>query len=422
MYMLENNERRMKYNNELFKSAPAMGYNAEEQYNLLDEDLMLPSAVVKERELRSNSNWMQEFSNLTGVSLCPHGKTTMCPQLFKIQMEQGAWGLTLANSFQVKVARQYGIQRIFLANQLVGKQNIAIILEELDKDSEFDFYCLVDDISNIDELSKCLEDYPSITLQVMIEISPVGGRAGVRELASAVELAEHIKSIDNVQLAGIECYEGVIHGDDAPALVEEFLEKVVSIAQSIDKKNLFEGDEIILTGGGTAFYDLVAKVFAPIQLSKPTRTVIRPGCYLSHDAGIYKVLQNDIKSRDIVADKIPGNLESAIEVLAYVQSIPEKNLAIINMGKRDVAFDAGLPGARAVYSRKLKELIRLNSSKLTNINDQHAFMEYNDDYDLQVGDIVIFDVSHPCLTFDKWKHIPLVDDSYNVLDILNTYF
>ena len=30
--------------------------------------------------------------------------------------------------------------------------------------------------------------------------------------------------------------------------------------------------------------------------------------------------------------------------------------------------------------------------------------------------------SHPCLTFDKWKTLLLVDDDYNVLDELDTLF
>ncbi len=36
-------------------------------------------------------------------------------------------------------------------------------------------------------------------------------------------------------------------------------------------------------------------------------------------------------------------LEPALQVWAYVQSIPEAEKAIIAMGKRDAAFDSGLP-------------------------------------------------------------------------------
>jgi D-serine dehydratase len=31
-------------------------------------------------------------------------------------------------------------------------------------------------------------------------------------------------------------------------------------------------------------------------------------------------------------------------------------------------------------------------------------------------------ISHPCTAFDKWKFIPVVDDGYNVVDGIRTYF
>ncbi|SQI84390.1 D-serine deaminase [Klebsiella oxytoca] len=42
--------------------------------------------------------------------------------------------------------------------------------------------------------------------------------------------------------------------------------------------------------------------------------------------------------------------------------------------------------------------------------------------DVQVGDILVFGTSHPCLTFDKWKTLLLVDEQYNVLEELDTLF
>jgi len=41
---------------------------------------------------------------------------------------------------------------------------------------------------------------------------------------------------------------------------------------------------------------------------------------------------------------------------------------------------------------------------------------------LQVGDLVSFGVSHPCLTFDKWQHLYVVDDNYNVISAIRTFF
>jgi D-serine dehydratase len=33
-----------------------------------------------------------------------------------------------------------------------------------------------------------------------------------------------------------------------------------------------------------------------------------------------------------------------------------------------------------------------------------------------------FDISHPCLTFDRWRYLPVLDDGYNVIDVVETFF
>ena len=56
------------------------------------------------------------------------------------------------------------------------------------------------------------------------------------------------------------------------------------------------------------------------------------------------------------------------------------------------------------------------------LNDQHAFMAIPPGVELHVGDRVACGICHPCTAFDKWPVIPLVDDSYRVIDLYCTYF
>ena len=42
--------------------------------------------------------------------------------------------------------------------------------------------------------------------------------------------------------------------------------------------------------------------------------------------------------------------------------------------------------------------------------------------DLLVGDMIAFDISHPCLTFDKWRTLPIVNAEYRVVDVIRTFF
>lgn len=410
--------------NSLTKNSPAIS-TFDSEYNLLNEDFMLPSMVVKENAIVNNSAWMKEFAEKAGVLVAPHGKTTMCPDLFEIQLADGAWGMTLANAFQVKVAFRHGINRILMANQLVGKQNIKTIVEELKIDDSAEFYCLVDNADNIKELADaCREENLERPLNLLIEIAPAGGRAGVRTSCEVIELAKVIRSQNPwVCLAGIECYEGVIHDPDEVRLVTEFLNFVSKTTVEVEELGLFDGDRLILTGGGTVFFDLVSAILPKTPLKTPFDVLIRPGCYLSHDSGIYEQFQKNLVARDEIAASIDKSLESAIEVLTYVQSIPEPGLAILTMGKRDVSFDSGLPVPVKLYNPKTKKLTQLDAEwELTDLNDQHAFMRFPQEVCLSVGEIVISQVSHPCLTFDKWQEIALIDENYNVLKMLKTHF
>ena len=60
--------------------------------------------------------------------------------------------------------------------------------------------------------------------------------------------------------------------------------------------------------------------------------------------------------------------------------------------------------------------------KLTKLMDQHAYLEFAAGDDVRVGDMIAFDISHPCLTFDRWRTIPIIDSQYQVVDIVQTFF
>jgi D-serine dehydratase len=54
--------------------------------------------------------------------------------------------------------------------------------------------------------------------------------------------------------------------------------------------------------------------------------------------------------------------------------------------------------------------------------DQHAYLHIDEGDDIRVGDMIGFDISHPCLTFDKWRWLPIVDAQYSVVDVVQTFF
>src|ERR671918_2645963 len=103
-----------------YKGRPAarepltLGGLAERRWNVLAGDLLLPLLVLKESALEHNIALVARYCREHGVSLAPHGKTTMAPQLFERQLEAGAWGMTAATVAQVGVYRHFGVPRVLL--------------------------------------------------------------------------------------------------------------------------------------------------------------------------------------------------------------------------------------------------------------------------------------------------------------------
>ncbi len=159
--------------------------------------------------------------------------------------------------------------------------------------------------------------------------------------------------------------------------------------------------------------------------SKDIEVVLRPGCYLTHDVDIYKKAQNEIFARNPIAQKMGQALKLALQLWAYVQSIPEPDRAIIGLGKRGSAFDAGLPEPAKHYrpgSDAPRDIATEEGWEIFELMDQHAYLHIKPGDDLKVGDMIAFDISHPCLTFDKWRQVLVVDPKYRVTEVIETFF
>jgi len=391
-------------------------------WNLLREDLSLPAAVLVKPRMEHNLRWMTTFVNKYGVQLAPHGKTTMAAALFARQVDAGAWGITLATAHQCAVAHAHGVRRILMANQLVGRANCELVSAIIAEGTTF--YTLVDTVNLVDHLGAFFKSKKQ-QLRVLVELGVHGGRTGTRTDAEMQAIVDAVACWNGtLLLCGVEVYEGVLKTEPE---VREYLGRAVATVQRLQQQNAFaSGERVILSGAGSAWYDVVADVFAPVAAM--VDVVLRPGCYLTSDAGIYRVAQHDISERNSIAREVDaevgGSLQSALEIWAYVQSVPEPGLAIVTMGKRDVAFDAGLP-APVWHFRPGTHSVPIPAAKewqTTKLMDQHAYLQIPADADIKVGDMIGFEMSHPCLTFDKWRYVTLVDDSYNVLEAIHTYF
>lgn len=392
--------------------------DSQQSFSLIHDQVSLPAAVIQQSRIENNLEWMQRFAARHQVKLCPHGKTTMTPALFRQQLAHGAWGITVATPAQAQIAAQAGAKKVIIANQVVGKANMAIIANLIDS-HEIEVFVCADSERNINALASFFAAR-ELKLNILIEFGVAGGRCGCRNQEQVFELAQLIQRHSHLTLRGIEVYEGVIHGDNAEQAVRDFINKTIALCRELNRDNLVEHTPIV-TGAGSAWYDVVSECLANLD---DLEAIIRPGCYAIHDTGIYLDAQNKVMAR---ADKnqgaacdLGGDLQSSLEVWAHVISKPEQGKLVVAMGKRDVAFDAGLPIPERAY--RDGQAIELGKLVTTAVMDQHAFIQTEDGCPLDVGDIIAFSTSHPCLTFDKWRAIAVCDDQYQVTHWVETRF
>ena len=388
-------------------------------WNLLGEDLSLPAAVLYQDRLLHNLKWMQDFIAAYGVRLAPHGKTTMAPRLFEMQLQAGAWGITVATAHQALVACTHGVRRVLMANELVGKENMAIIARLLD-DPGFEFYCLVDSAAQVEHLGAYFS-MQDRRLHVLLELGVTGGRAGIRDdqqLDKVLAALERWK--ETVLLDGIEIYEGVL---DDEASIRAFLQHAVGVGRMLQEKKRFQRAPFLLSGAGSSWYDVVAEEFTSARLGDLVEIVLRPGCYLTHDVGSYRKAQQRILEHNPIAQRMHSGLIPALHIWAYVQSVPEDQKAIIGLGRRDAAFDSGLPVPVLHYRPgDAKPGAAPAHWETTKLMDQHAYLKIAAGDDIHVGDMIGFDICHPCLTFDKWRTLPILDANFNVIEVIQTFF
>ena len=387
-------------------------------WNLLREDLSLPTAVLYQDRLLHNLKWMQDFIAAYGVRLAPHGKTTMAPRLFEMQLQAGAWGITLATAHQAVVAHAHGVRRVLMANELVGKENMAMV-SRLMRDPGFEFYSLVDSAAQVDRLGAYFSGQGQ-HLHVLLELGVMGGRAGIRnddQLNSVLAALAHWKGA--VALDGVELYEGVLDDESA---IRAFLQRTVEVARRLSSAKQFARSPFLLSGAGSAWYDVVAEVLTAAGFDDAAEIVLRPGCYLTHDVGSYRKAQQRILEHNPIARRMTSGLIPALHVWAYVQSIPEDEKAIIGLGRRDAAFDSGLP-VPAFHYRPGNAAPKTAPAhwQTTKLMDQHAYLKIASEDDIQVGDMIAFDICHPCLTFDKWRTLPILDSEFNVIEVIQTF-
>jgi D-serine deaminase-like pyridoxal phosphate-dependent protein len=405
-------------------------------------DLPTPLLTVDLDALEHNVATMAAWCRAAGVDLAPHGKTTMSPDIWRLQLDAGAWGITVATAFQAAVAREAGMPNVVLAGTTFSEEALVALAADPESTRVLMWVDSVDAVRLADEaLARAAARGPSPAdalgpavspLAVLVEIGSPVGRTGARTLAEALAVVDAVVAAPHLVLAGVTGYEGALTHDVDPAgiqLVDDYLRTVLELLDAIDPAAfapwLASGGDLVVSAGGSVYFERVAAVLAerhdPAGERGPrTRVVLRSGSYVAHDHDLYRRLTPFARDTTPPFVGVTGeeSFLPALELWATVISRPEPGLALLNVGRRDTADDEGLPlpldawrpsaggGARDTSASHLDGV--LESAVVTALNDQHAFLRLGASSGLAVGDLVRLGVSHPCTTLSQWRELSLV--------------
>ncbi|QDZ14660.1 alanine racemase [Humibacter ginsenosidimutans] len=388
-----------------------------------------PLVVLDDAAMRHNLATMGTWCSERGLELMPHGKTTMAPALWQRQLDAGCLGITLATMGQVRTARGFGFDSIMLANSAVDERSLRYLAGEL-VDPGLRFVCWVDSIATVDAMERALVAAQAPRrVDVLVELGAPGGRTGARTVAEATGVAERVAASTVLRLAGVAGYEGSLAHDRSEAgltAVREYLERQVELHEGI--RSLYGEGETYVTAGGSAYFDIVADVYADAgagSVDDDTHFVLRSGAYIVHDDGFYRTISPFDEAR---AGEDAPRFVPAMRGIARVVSHPEPGLALLDGGKRDFPFDEGLPIPRGVAADLGEEWTSLTGAEISAMNDQHSYLRLADEDAAAgaapIGVVVTLGLSHPCTAFDKWRVLPVVASAESdlVIDLVRTYF
>ncbi|WP_072690778.1 amino acid deaminase [Rhodococcus marinonascens] len=386
-----------------------------------------PVMVLDETAIADNLDTMAAWCTGHGVELAPHGKTTMSPALWDRQIRSGAWGITLANFGQLRVAVHFGVHRLQIANSFIDPTALRWLAAQMEVNPELEVLTWADSPQTVEAMAAGLEGAAVVRpIPVLVEFGAQGGRGGVRTLAEGLEVAERIRSVPALRLTGVAGYEGALAHDpsaESLARVRAYLLSMAELHRRFESEGHYPADEdVYVTVGGSCYFDVVTEVLAELCCGR-TKVVLRSGSYIIHDDGFYSGIT------PFARQQAPArHLTSAMHAWARVVSRPEPSLAILDAGKRDIPFDERLPTAQAVADRLGAAPRPLAGAEAIEINDQHAFLRLDPsrpEHDLRVGNVVCLGLSRPSTAFDKWRWIPVLGDNSDdpvVIDLIHTFF
>ncbi len=320
-----------------------------------------------------------------------------------------------------------GERRLLLANEIGGLAAGRRLGALLGAYPDVEFHAFADSPAAVAALAEAARIAGRSELSVLVELG--AGRAGARDRAAVEATIAAVLAADGLVLGGVATYEGAVatpDADETMRAIAALMERTIAAFALV--RHAAPGRPLIISAGGSAYFDVVARALAPsAQADGNASVLLRSGALFFADHGIYARAFAELDRRgglviDGARHSAAEGFRPALKLWAEVLSRPEAGLAIAGFGMRDASFDQGLPVPLRVFRDGVAQQGLAETLSVTRLNDQHAFLSVAPDGTLAVGDVIAFGISHPCTCLDRWRVILGLDADGIVTRALPTQF
>jgi D-serine deaminase-like pyridoxal phosphate-dependent protein len=330
--------------------------------NEIETPALVVDQVILERNLRTMADYCREHD----LALRPHTKTHKIPQIAKLQVENGACGITVAKLSEAEVMAAAGMDDIVVVYPLWGKskwQRLARLAEQVRIAVAMDSLAIAEGISRAAKEA-------NVEIGVRLEFDTGFGRCGLPIEQESAEIARRVMDLPHLRWEGISFYPGHIMGDRE------------SRETAIETENRQLDRMYHLFGGAAIPYSIVSGGNTPAAFDSHRFhgvTEIRPGTYVFND-------------RNTVDAQAATYADCAATVLATVVSTSVPQRAIIDAGSKMFSGDQLLSGERKYFGwvQDRAGLI------LEDLSEEHGHLNLAANSSIQVGDRIRVVPNHIC--------------------------
>jgi D-serine deaminase-like pyridoxal phosphate-dependent protein len=351
--------------------------------NKLIGHLDTPTLLLDKNKLMTNIKKMSLFAKEHKVNLRPHIKTHKSAEIAKLQLEQGAVGITTAKIEEAEVMADAGITDILIAYPISSPLKINRVIALLEKG--VDVKISVDNLEQIKLLQKELERTPH-SLEVWIKVNSGLNRCGVEPGTAAVELAQAILFLSRLRVGGIFTHAGHSYGAGRKEELEQIaLREANAVVHSADECEKAGIPIKVRSVGSTPTYRMSGVVEGV--------TEVRPG-----NAVFFDSIQ--------VGLGVAEFSDCALSVLASVVGV-YKDRIVLDTGSKTLCLDKGAHGLDSV--KGFGHVMGYPELTIERLSEEHGVAVFEEQTSLRLNDKVCIIPNHACTVVNQF-------DSYTVVE------